>query len=123
MVHVVSNSGGFGVEWGGSADPAHNLYAWFWAIAEGGTPADADPVALAYTLGCTVFEACVHVAKAERIFRASVNQNRRSAMYQECMRTTRKYLRGRADRLGLRTTGFDTKAELTSMIIAAEVVS
>jgi hypothetical protein len=108
--------------WGGSARVEYNVFAWFWAIAEGGTPRDVSVAEVADALrlaGQDVADAERVRSLAMRIFDANVRTNQRSGERQRCHGLKRAELRRMATALGLRTTGFDTKADLTDMIVEA----
>ncbi len=107
------------MEWGGySGDKVWlNLWAWYWAIAEGGSPADIDPAALAETLGVSLEKAAGHIARAERHYRADVRSNQRTGEFQALSRRTKAQLREEAARAGLKTTGWELKAEIVDRLV------
>ena len=108
--------------WGGNALVERNIFAWYWAIAEGGTPRDLSVAEVADALrlaGQDAAEAARVRSLAVRIYDSNVNTNQRSGERQRCLGLPRKELRRMATALGLRTTGFDTKSELTDKIVEA----
>jgi hypothetical protein len=111
-----------GTSWGGHTGEKLwlNVFQWFWAIAESGSPADVDPAWLAGILGMSSEEAARVVARAERYFCSMRRSNQRTGAFQQLGRCTRNDLRAMANRRGLKTTGWELKAELVARLVDVE---
>jgi hypothetical protein len=107
--------------WGGSKHTWVNVFEWYWAIADGGSPRDLSTTQLAVWLGCSLGEAAVAIDKAEKAYRANVRLNERTGAYQRYLAHRKTELLATAKRMGLRVDGFWTKRELVDAIVNREL--